>query len=136
MFTMSSLHRSRVKVLVVNVIIACIGTMLILWGLSHNVSVYVTPSQISSNTFTCRKNNCRLGAIVQRNSISWSNGKLKFVAQDDKLQQHTLTVVFEGSLPSLFKEGDMMLAEGRLHGNVFMATRVLAKHDENYQPPA
>lgn len=136
MFTLSNLHHARLRILLANIFTACIGIVLILWGLSHNVSVYVTPSQIINNKSTCRKSDCRLGAMVKRNSITWRNGKLRFIAQDDKLRQQTLTVIFEGALPNLFKEGGMMLAEGRIHGNVFIATRVLAKHDENYQPPS
>ena len=107
---------------------------MMLYGLNKNASVYITPSQILLDHKIC-PNNCRLGALVQHKSLHVASGSIYFVAQDYNMEKITIPVVFSGLLPSLFKEGSMMIAEGKYRDKVFYATRVLAKHDENYQPP-
>jgi cytochrome c-type biogenesis protein CcmE len=73
----------------------------------------------------------RLGGMVEKDSIRRDGQKTSFSVTDGKQK---LNVVYEGALPDLFREGQGVVAEGHLQGNLFKADMVLAKHDENYMP--
>jgi cytochrome c-type biogenesis protein CcmE len=77
----------------------------------------------------------RLGGMVTEGSFKRSEGSMeaRFVLTDFK---HSVTVSYSGLLPDLFREGQGVVARGRMGtGGVFVAEEVLAKHDENYMPP-
>lgn len=106
---------------------------LIIYAIRKNLNVFVTPSQIISQHID-KDYHLRLGGMVKKDSIKREPGSLRiaFVVTDLK---HDVPVRYEGVLPDLFKEEKGMLAEGKLNAQgVFIATRVLAKHDENYMP--
>ncbi len=78
----------------------------------------------------------RLGGMVQAGSVVRANDgvSIRFVATDGKA---SVPVQFTGIVPDLFREGSGMVADGRMGANgVFIAERILAKHDENYMPPS
>ena len=71
--------------------------------------------------------------MVKKNSITLDNEKILFVITDFKSE---INVVYSGLIPNLFEEGKGVVAEGFLKDeNFFSATKILAKHDENYMPP-
>ena len=71
--------------------------------------------------------------MVKKNSISINSSELKFVITDFK---NEINVTYTGAIPNLFEEGKGVVAEGFLKDrNFFSATKILAKHDENYMPP-
>ena len=76
----------------------------------------------------------RIGGMVEKNSVQKSPDGLKvdFIVTDTNKR---LPVHFEGILPDLFREGQGIVAQGKLEGGRFVAREVLAKHDENYMPP-
>ena len=75
----------------------------------------------------------RLGGLVKNESIKKSkNNEITFLVTDNK---STIAVKFYGILPDLFREGQGIVAEGKLKSGTFFAEEVLAKHDENYMPP-
>ncbi len=132
---LSKAHRKRGYKLAFRLITLTIGVACVLWGMSNNISVYITPSQVMIDKQLCANTQCRLGAIVKKGSLIWQKSRLSFIALDNKNNAIELPVHYTGGLPNLFKEGAMMLAEGTIKQGVFQATRILAKHDENYQPP-
>ena len=70
---------------------------------------------------------------MKENSISFASKEIKFIITDFK---NEINVVYSGVVPNLFAEGKGVVAEGHLKDkNFFMATKILAKHDENYMPP-
>jgi len=103
-----------------------------LFALRQNINLYYTPSQLlQQNSHRV----VRLGGLVVKGSVHHQekNLKIAFVLTDF---HHTIKVEYDGLLPSLFREGQGIVAEGRLNvKGVFMADQVLAKHDENYHPP-
>lgn len=106
---------------------------LILYALSQNINVFMTPSEISERKFA-HNQAIRLGGMVKPRSVVRSKESLvvKFTVTDF---QHEVQVSYEGSLPDLFREGKGVVAEGYLNPQgVFMAHTILAKHDENYTP--
>lgn len=110
-----------------------LATGLILYALSQNINLYLTPSEITSQHL--KQKNIRLGGMVQKGTIHHANKTLMvdFMVTDYTKQ---VKVQFSGVLPALFREGQGVVVEGRLDGSgAFQATRVLAKHDEKYMPP-
>ena len=75
----------------------------------------------------------RVGGMVKKDSISINSSELKFVITDFK---NEINVTYTGAIPNLFEEGKGVVAEGVLNDrNFFSASKILAKHDENYMPP-
>mgnify|MGYP006166943011 FL=1 len=71
--------------------------------------------------------------MVKNNSISIETKEVKFIITDFK---NEINVIYSGAVPNLFAEGKGVVAEGYLKDkNFFLATKILAKHDENYMPP-
>ena len=71
--------------------------------------------------------------MVKKDSISINSSELKFIITDFK---NEINVTYTGAIPNLFEEGKGVVAEGILNDrNFFSASKILAKHDENYMPP-
>lgn len=104
---------------------------LMLDNFRDNILFYYTPTELQKNPPGATA--LRLGGLVKPGSIERGAGAaLAFTVTDGA---HETTVHFSGALPSLFREGQGVVAEGRLTGGVMQADRILAKHDENYMPP-
>ena len=105
---------------------------LVLKSLEENVVYFQSPSEIKNlNEITNKK--IRIGGMVKENSIIITSKKINFIITDFKSE---INVTYSGSVPNLFEEGKGVVAEGYLKDrNYFLATKILAKHDENYMPP-
>lgn len=101
---------------------------------NQNLVFFYTPSQILSGETPQGLKSYRLGGMVEMGSVKKDSDSLKvsFVVTDQGAQ---VPVNFTGILPDLFKEGTGVVADGLWDGQVFSATEVLAKHDEDYMPP-
>ena len=105
---------------------------LILKSLEENVVYFKSPSEIKIDAEMDKKK-MRVGGMVKKNSIKIESQDVKFVITDFK---NEINVVYSGAVPNLFQEGKGVVAEGYLKDrNFFLATKILAKHDENYMPP-
>ncbi len=111
-----------------------VAAVLILNAFRSNLVFFFSPSQVASREAP-EGRSFRLGGLVEKGSLR---------REDDGLTVHflvtdtvtTIPVIFTGILPDLFREGQGMVAQGRLSSDgVFHADEVLAKHDENYMPP-
>ena len=111
---------------------AILITFLVINSLKENVVFFKSPTDINNlNQIESKK--IRVGGMVKKNSIEIENRNLKFVITDFK---NEIIVTFSGAVPNLFEEGKGVVAEGYLNDrNFFSATKILAKHDENYMPP-
>ena len=95
---------------------------------------FVEISEVSQGNYP-EDRNFRVGGLVVEGSVKRQTGKLD-VAFDLTDLNNKLTVNYAGILPDLFREGQGIIAHGRLNDSgVFVADEVLAKHDENYMPP-
>jgi len=116
-------------------IIAGVGIAVFLGtqAFKSNVMFFFDPSQVASHEAPADKR-FRLGGMVEKGSIDKTPGTLdvKFLVTDFK---HTVAVKYSGILPDLFREGQGVIAHGRMQGDVFVADEILAKHDEKYMPP-
>jgi cytochrome c-type biogenesis protein CcmE len=107
-------------------------TFLVLKSLEENVVYFQSPSEIKALSEFDKKK-IRVGGMVKKDSISINSSELKFVITDFK---NEINVTYTGAIPNLFEEGKGVVAEGVLNDrNFFSASKILAKHDENYMPP-
>ena len=105
---------------------------LVLQSLKENVVYFQSPSEIKS-LIELSKKKIRVGGMVKEQSILINSDEVNFIITDFK---NEINVVFSGAVPNLFAEGKGVVAEGFLKDkNYFTATKILAKHDENYMPP-
>ena len=113
-------------------IILILTAFLVLKSLEENVVYFQSPSEIKGIT-EIKKNKIRVGGMVKKNSILIESTAINFIITDFK---NEINVTYSGVLPNLFAEGKGVVAEGFLKDkNFFSATKILAKHDENYMPP-
>ena len=105
---------------------------LILQSLKNNVVYFQSPSEIKSLTELDKKK-IRVGGMVKEQSVFINSNEVNFIITDFK---NEINVIYSGAVPNLFAEGKGVVAEGFLKDkNYFLATKILAKHDENYMPP-
>jgi len=105
---------------------------LVLKSLEENVIYFQSPTEIKSLVEISGKK-IRVGGMVKKDSILVKTKELKFIVTDFK---NEINVIYSGAIPNLFEEGKGVVAEGFLKDkNFFIATKILAKHDENYMPP-
>ena len=113
-------------------LILILTVFLVLKSLEENVVFFQSPSEIKSLT-ELTNNKIRVGGMVKKNSISMNSNEVNFIITDFK---NEINVTYSGAVPNLFEEGKGVVAEGVLKDrNFFSATKILAKHDENYMPP-
>ena len=105
---------------------------LILQSLKENVVYFQSPSEIKS-LIELDKKKIRVGGMVKEKSVFINSNEVNFIITDFK---NEINVIYSGAVPNLFAEGKGVVAEGFLKDkNYFLATKILAKHDENYMPP-
>ncbi len=114
------------------IIVSILSVFLILKSLDDNVLYFQSPSEIKTSS-SLNKKKIRVGGMVKKNSILINAQNINFVITDFK---NEINVTYSGAIPNLFEEEKGVVAEGYLKDkNFFLATKILAKHDENYMPP-
>lgn len=130
---MKTRHK-RLAIIIVGVAGLTIAGLFVLNAFRSNLVFFYSPTEVLAGKVATDKV-IRIGGLVQKGSVQRSADGLKvdFVVTDLNKQ---LPVHYEGVLPDLFREGQGVVAQGRLQaGNRFVASQVLAKHDEKYMPP-
>ena len=113
-------------------VILSLSIFLILKSLEENVVYFQSPSEIKSIS-EIESKKLRIGGMVKKNSILINSDEINFIITDFK---NEVNVTYSGVVPNLFEEGNGVVAEGYLKDrNFFIASKILAKHDENYMPP-
>jgi cytochrome c-type biogenesis protein CcmE len=111
-----------------------VATALSLRAFQENLMFYIEISDVVAGKAPADRN-FRVGGLVVEGSVSREPGELEVEFQLTDLKQQ-LPIYYSGILPDLFREGQGIIAHGRLDADGrFMADEVLAKHDENYMPP-
>ena len=123
----------RLFITIVIVLTLGLATKLILMALEDNIVYFYTPNDLIEKFGDTKniQNKIRIGGLVLESSIKKEGKKTIFMITDRKEE---VKVVFKGPLPDLFREGQGIVAEGMFQNNNFVASEVLAKHDENYMP--
>ncbi len=109
-----------------------IAAVLILNALNSNIALYVTPSEVAAGKAP-KGQTFRIGGMVKDGSLKRDELVVHFIITDLVKE---IPVSYKGILPDLFKEGKGAVVQGKLNADgQFIASEVLAKHDENYMPP-
>ena len=113
-------------------LILSLTIFLTLKSLEENVIYFQSPTDVKALAEIDKKK-IRIGGMVKKKSILIKEKEVKFVVTDFKSE---INVIYSGLIPNLFAEGKGVVAEGFLKDkSLFLATKILAKHDENYMPP-
>ena len=127
-------RRNRRLLLAIScIVLAGAAATLALWALRSKATYFFSPSDLAALA-TKPTGDIRIGGLVERGSVTRISGQsIEFKVTDLKSE---LVVSFSGVVPSLFREGQGVVAEGQLAQNgKFKAHTILAKHDETYMPP-
>mgnify|MGYP001271336325 CR=1 FL=1 len=109
-----------------------LSAFLVLKSLEENVVYFKSPSDIKIEG-ELENNKIRIGGMVKQDSVKIKSNEVNFIITDYK---NEINVIYSGVVPNLFSEGKGVGAEGYLKDKSFFeATKILAKHDENYMPP-
>ena len=129
---MTPTRKRRLWLALLLLVAASVSGTLIAMALQQNMTYLHTPSETVEGTVP-QAAAFRLGGVVKEGSVRRGDGTLQvdFLVTD---RVHDFPVRYEGILPDLFREGQSVIARGRLEGEVFVAEEVLAKHDETYMP--
>jgi len=106
---------------------------------NENLLYFYTPTDIANGKVPAGKS-FRVGGLVEKDSVQRQDMRVSFLVTDNNKD---IKVIYDGILPDLFREGQGIVATGSVTckrkgwscKNIFLATEVLAKHDENYMPP-
>jgi len=129
---MTPVRKQRLVIAGLVVLAAAVAATLLTFALQENMTYLHTPSEAQEGSVP--DSAFRLGGVVKEGSVSRKSGSLEVqFAITDRV--HDFPVRFSGILPDLFREGQSVIARGRLQEGVFVAEEVLAKHDETYMPP-
>ena len=128
---MKSRHK-RLFGIGLGLMLLCGAVYFVLNAFQSNLVFFFTPTQVAAGEAP-KDGSFRVGGLVKEGSIQRQDLAIEFTVTD--LHQD-VQVRYVGLLPDLFKEGKGVVAQGRLDaGRLFVASEVLAKHDENYMPP-
>lgn len=121
----------RLSIIAVCGLLLAAATGLVLSALEEGITFFSTPSDIVAGGVDASQR-LRVGGLVAAGSVDrGEGGAITFAVTD---QVNSVPVAYTGLLPDLFREGQGVVAEGRLVGNVFEADTILARHDETYVP--
>ena len=125
-------RHKRALIIIGALITLAIAAVFILNALNSNIALYVTPSEVAAGKAP-QGQTFRIGGMVKDGSLKRDELIVHFIITDLVKE---IPVAYKGILPDLFKEGKGAVVQGKLDMNgQFIASEVLAKHDENYMPP-
>jgi cytochrome c-type biogenesis protein CcmE len=123
----------RAAIIAVSVGILAVAVFLVAVALRDTIVFFHTPSEVAQKAIPAGQR-IRIGGLVAQGSVRRGTGEhIQFAITDTA---RTIPVSYTGVLPDLFREGQGVVAEGKLdEAGRFLADTILAKHDENYMPP-
>ncbi len=131
---MHPVRKKRLLIVLFIVSFSSLAVGLVMYGLSGNINLFYPPVDVAAGNAPVGQN-IRVGGMVVEGSVQRASDSLKvnFEITD---YQAVVPAQYEGILPDLFAEGEGVVATGQLtESGLFVASEVLAKHDENYMPP-
>tara|TARA_B100001059_G_scaffold93041_1_gene92141 strand:+ start:1159 stop:1560 length:402 start_codon:yes stop_codon:yes gene_type:complete len=127
------IHRKKrlINVLLLSLLSGA-GILMVLYALNSNLDYFFTPSELLTEEVPSNRR-VKVGGMVQEGSVRREDSIISFTITD---YSKTIDVSYTGIVPDLFKEGSGVVVLGYLNNGKVDAEKVLAKHDENYMPPA
>jgi len=127
-----SRKRLRLYLVLATLVVLGVAATLVLRALNEELVFFLSPSQIADQQ-PSEGQQIRLGGLVEAGSVQKSGENVAFSVTD---LNNAVKVTYRGLLPDLFREGQGVVVEGAFDGSGrFVASEVLAKHDETYMPP-
>lgn len=121
----------RLTLTLISIFCGACGLYLLLTAFQENLLFFYSPSELLEKPLAAKK--VRLGGVVKPSSVYYDKTIVHFIVTDFKKERR---VSFNGIPPNLFSEGKGIIAEGNLDKQgTFIASKLLAKHDETYRPP-
>lgn len=130
---MNRKQKNKLAMIMCLVVLLSAAIGLVLYALKQNINLFYTPTQLAALPVNSQQG-LRIGGYVKKQSVHFDAGgkQVSFIIMDPHNQ---IEVVFNGVLPSLFREGQGVVVTGKLSdSHHFIASEVLAKHDEKYVP--
>jgi cytochrome c-type biogenesis protein CcmE len=124
--------RRRLSIVLIGLVMLGTAAALVLTAFEDNLVFFFSPTDLKTKTVTSVQR-IRVGGLVEEGSVKKSDDGLVVNFRVTDLE-NVIPVTFKGVLPDLFREGQGIIAEGRLVQGTFNASEVLAKHDETYMP--
>lgn len=123
--------KRRIQMVAVAAVALAVSATLIGYGMRDGINFFRSPTQVAEKT-PPEDEVFRIGGLVEKGSLIRGEGStISFRVTDTKT---TIPVAYTGILPDLFKEGQGMVGTGSMRAGTFVATEILAKHDETYMP--
>ncbi len=127
-------RKRKLLIILFTLLVLSIAAALTLYALRQNISLFYTPTEVASGKAPLQ-HAIRVGGMVEKGSFIRAKQGLEVQFKITDFER-TITVLYTGILPDLFREEQGVVVEGQLIDNhSFQASRVLAKHDANYMPP-
>ena len=125
--------KKRILFLIFVFVVSFATIFFIIKSLNQNILYFSTPTEIKQREDIIIGKAMRVGGMVKKKSIIINKKNIQFIVTDF---QNEILINYSGTVPNLFDEGKGVVAEGKLKDkNFFIASRILAKHDEKYMPP-
>jgi cytochrome c-type biogenesis protein CcmE len=122
--------RRRIQMVLIGAVLLAAATAVVGYAMRDGIEFFRSPSQVAAQPPRAGER-FRLGGLVAEGSVVRDGGEIRFAVTDGGA---SLPVVFAGIPPDLFREGQGVIATGRFEGGTFVASEILAKHDERYMP--
>ena len=127
-------RRKKLGLIIAMVLGVGVAVGMVTMALKENINLFFSPSQVIAGEAPI-DHTFRIGGMVTTGSVKRNKDSLEVYFEVTDTAKN-LPVVYTGILPDLFREGQGIVAQGKLrHDGVFVASEVLAKHDETYMPP-
>lgn len=129
---MKSLKKQRrIQIIIAASVALLLAAALIGYGFQDGINLYRAPTQVVEEPPSDGEV-FRLGGLVETGTLTRGAGEtIRFNVTDGA---YSIPVTFTGVLPNLFEEGQGMIGTGQMQDDTFVASEILAKHDENYMP--
>jgi len=121
----------RLTFVIIALLLLASAAALVLSAFEESIVFFYSPTDLKEKKIPLDRR-LRIGGLVEDDSVKKTGTTTTFRVTDNA---NVIKVTYTGILPDLFREGQGVVAEGKLSGGVFKADEVLAKHDENYMPP-
>lgn len=122
--------KKRFLSLLVMLFIMSVGIIMVLETFNDNIIFFYSPTELKQKK-DLEKITIRIGGVVKEKSIHKKDLDAEFIISDF---ENEIIVKYRGLLPSIFRDNQGIVAKGRMEGSYFIASEILAKHDENYMP--
>lgn len=133
---MTPAKKKRLKLISIIFSVAIIAIALLLYAMRENLNHYYSLDALAKQQMPVGQDGIRVGGMVESGSLQRQGDTLSVTFRITDFSNPPLTMHYTGILPDLFREGQGVIAKGRLDADgSFYASEILAKHDENYMPP-